>query len=80
MTGEDLKDMNRVTKDAALPIPGKLSNGAIIGAATDNDGNVIEVDYNLYVRPGPRVVKGILDLHNKLYSGTAIPESEVFSK
>ncbi|HNY09978.1 MAG TPA: helical backbone metal receptor [Candidatus Wallbacteria bacterium] len=44
------------------------------------DGNVIEVDYNLYVRPGPRVVKGILDLHNKLYSDTPIPESEVFSK
>lgn len=38
MTGEDLKDMNRVTKDVALPTPGKLSNGAIIGAAlTEKD-------------------------------------------
>jgi len=67
-----------------IAYPGKTSEVALRPGFENliavKDGNIVEVDYNLYVRPGPRVVKGILDLHNKLYPDAVIPESEVFSK
>ncbi len=67
-----------------IAYPGKTSEVALRPGFENliavKDGNIVEVDYNLYVRPGPRVVKGILDLHNKLYPDAVITESEVFSK
>jgi len=67
-----------------IAYPGKTSEVALRQGFENiiaiKDGNVIAVDYNLYVRPGPRVVKGILDLHNKLYPDAVIHESEIFSK
>ena len=67
-----------------IAYPGKTSEVALRSGFENltavKDGNVIEVDYNLYVRPGPRVVRGILDLHNKIYPGALILESDVFLK
>ena len=42
------------------------------------DSNILAVDYNMYVRPGPRVFEAILDLYNKLYSDNAISYELIF--
>ncbi|MEZ7892059.1 MAG: helical backbone metal receptor [Candidatus Wallbacteria bacterium] len=48
------------------------------GLIAVKDSNVIAVDYNMYVRPGPRIFEAILDLYNKLYSENPILPETIF--
>lgn len=41
------------------------------------ESNVVKIDYNIYVRPGPRVFDAIADLHEKLYPGSKTIECEL---
>ncbi len=41
------------------------------------DSNVIKIDYNIYVRPGPRFIDAILDLYNKLFPDSVISAQEI---
>ncbi len=41
------------------------------------DANVIKVDYNIYVRPGPRAVDAVLDLYNRLYPDAPVTPEEI---
>lgn len=41
------------------------------------DANIVTVDYNIYVRPGPRVVDAVLDLYNRLYPEERITPEEL---
>ncbi|HOT74478.1 MAG TPA: helical backbone metal receptor [Candidatus Wallbacteria bacterium] len=41
------------------------------------DSNIIKIDYNIYVRPGPRVIEAVLDLYNRLYPDGRIEAEEI---
>lgn len=41
------------------------------------DANIIKIDYNIYVRPGPRILDAVLDLYNKLFPEAAISSEEI---
>jgi len=78
------KVMEKNPQYIIMAYPGKTSEISIrsgfSGLIAVKDGNIITVDYNIYVRPGPRMVKGVLDLYNKLYSDKPIDPDKIFSK
>jgi iron complex transport system substrate-binding protein len=41
------------------------------------DANIIKIDYNIYVRPAPRILDAVLDLYNKLFPDDAISYEEI---
>lgn len=41
------------------------------------DGNILKVDYNIYVRPSHRILDAILDLYNKLFPKEPISYDEI---
>ncbi len=41
--------------------------------------NIIKIDYNIYVRPGPRILDAVLDLYNKLFPEAAISSEDVLT-
>lgn len=41
------------------------------------DANVIKVDYNIYVRPGPRAVDAVLDLYNRLFPNEPVTPDDI---
>lgn len=41
------------------------------------DANIIKVEYNIYVRPSPRILDAILDLYNKLFPDNALNHEHI---
>lgn len=78
------KIIDRNPQYIIMAYPGKTSEIAIrsgfSGITAVKDGNILAVDYNLYVRPGPRMVRGVLDLYNRLYSDKKIDYDKIFKK